>query len=221
MHVVALILSALVTYSPMPPGQIVQSKVVYLTGEAMHSQWRAVLSRNVVGRGGSQTFYQWYLSIYAVDGSVYRLKYRSPKNAIPFDTVTKANGANVWFPVQDASIAGIGELMGTPSVQQVVIQSHQMAADCGMARVDVLFEDAAMQTIMPTLSIENYCSLSAAVIHDAHGYALQVTGPYYAPDAALCCPTKPRVTAIFRFVANKGWVQTPSAYFRILKPSTF
>ncbi len=203
------------TYSPRPPGAIVKSQVFYPAGEAMHSQWRAVLSRKALGNDGkTRTFYQWYLSIYAIDGTVYRLKYRSPKHPIPFTTVERATGANLWFPVQDASIVGVGELMG-PGAQQIVIASHQMAADCGSGRVDVLFQDAAMQMIMPTLSVENGCDLSAKVIHDAQGYAISMTGPYYGPHAPMCCPTKPKATAIFRFT-NKGWVQTPK-YFEVLK----
>ncbi len=203
------------TYSSQPPGAIVQSQVFYPAGEAMHSQWRAVLSRKALGNDGkTRTFYQWYLSIYAIDGTVYRLKYRSPKNPIPFATVERASGATLWFPIQDGSIAGVGELMG-PGAQQVVITSHQMGADCGSARVDVLFQDAAMQMIMPTLSVENYCSLSAKIVHDAQGYALAVTGPYYAKNAPTCCPTKSKVTAIFRFT-SKGWTQTPK-YFEVLK----
>ena len=202
------------TYSPQPPGAIVQSQVFYPAGEAMHSQWRAVLSKAPVGHSGKQTFYQWYLSIYAIDGNVYHLKYRSPKNPVPFTTVEKAHGGDMWFPFANGTIAGVGELMG-PGAQQVVIVSHEMAADCGMARVDVLFQDAAMQMIMPTLSVRNPCDLSAKIVTDSKGVGLAVTGPYYAPNAALCCPTKPKVTAIFRFT-SKGWVQTPK-YFEVLK----
>ncbi|HTU69498.1 MAG TPA: hypothetical protein VMF11_04180 [Candidatus Baltobacteraceae bacterium] len=200
------------TYSPRPPGTIVQSKVVYLGGEAMHSQWRAVLSKKPVGTNGKESFYQWYLSIYAIDATVYRLKYQSPKNPVPFRAVEKAHGANLWFPVADGSIAGAGELMG-PGAQQVVIVSHQMAADCGMARVDVFFAGAAMNAVMPTLSIENPCDLSAKIVKDAQGTALAVTGPYYGPDAPMCCPTKPKATAIFR-MTSKGWTQTPR-YFKV------
>lgn len=203
-----------VTYSPAPPGTVVQNQLVYLAGEAMHSQWRAVLSKAPVGHDGTQTFYQWYLSIYAIDGTTYHLHYQSPKDGIPFSKVEKAHGASMWFPVADASIAGAGELMG-PGAQQLVVVSHEAAADCGMARVDVLFQDAAMQMIMPTLSVENPCSLSARVVTGKSGTSLAVTGPYYAKHAPLCCPTKSRVTAIFRFT-NSGWVETPK-YFSIVK----
>jgi hypothetical protein len=201
------------TFSPPPPGAIVQSRLVYLTGEAMHSQWRAVLSKGLVGSGNGTRFYQWFLSFYAIDGTVYHLKYRSPDAPVPFGRVTKAHGASLWFPVQDAKIAGAGELMG-PGAQQLVLQSHEAAADCGTARVDVFFYGAAMQMVMRTLSVENSCSLSASVIH-AHGDSLQLTGPFYAANAPLCCPTKERATATLRF-NNGTWTEKPP-YFKILK----
>ena len=201
------------TFSPQPPGVTVQSKLVYLAGEAMHGQWRAVLSKEFLGSGSGKRFYQWYLSIYSIDGAVYRLKYRSPSAAIPFARVAKASGAALWFPVQDASIAGTGEFMGA-GAQQLVVQSHQSAADCGTARVDVFFFDAAMQTIMTTLSVENGCALSAGIVRGSGGDALALSGPYYAANAPSCCPTKPRATAILRF-HNGDWSERPQ-YFKIV-----
>ena len=112
------------TFVPQPPGTIVQSQLVYLAGEAMHSQWRAVLSKKLLGTGNGTSFYQWFLSFYAIDDTVYRLKYRSPNSTKPFARVTKAQGAPLWFPVQAAKIAGTGELMG-PGAQQLVVQSHE------------------------------------------------------------------------------------------------
>jgi hypothetical protein len=202
------------TFSPPPPGQMVQSQVVYLAGEAMRSQWRGVLSKKLLGTGSGRSFFQWYLSLYAIDGTVYKLKYQSPSAMIPFDPVVKARNASLWFPVQDAKIAGLGELMG-PGAQQLVVQSHQAGADCGTARVDVFFFDAAMQTIMTTLSVENGCDLQATVIHSAGGDVLQLTGPYYAANAPLCCPTKPKAKAILHF-NNGTWTEQPQ-YFKILK----
>jgi hypothetical protein len=202
------------TFSPQPPGTIVQSQLVYLAGEGMHSQWRALLSKTLLGSGTGTPFYQWFLSFYAIDGTIYRLKYRSPDAPVPFSRVTKAHGAQLWFPVQDAKIAGTGELMG-PGAQQLVVQSHEAAADCGTARVDVFFYGSAMQMVMTTLSVQNPCDLSATVIHGAHGNLLQLTGPYYAANAPLCCPTKPKATATLRF-NNGTWTEQP-LYFKILK----
>jgi hypothetical protein len=201
------------TFAPEPPGTIAQSQLVYLAGEAMHGQWRAVLSKRLLGSGDGNRFYQWYLSIYAIDGTLYRLKYRSPNALVPFGRVTKARGASLWFPVQDAKFAGVGEFMGA-GAQQLVVQSHQAAADCGTARVDVFFFDAAMQMVMTTLSVENGCNLSASILRGSSGDALQLSGPYYAANAPLCCPTKPNARSILRF-HNGDWTEQPH-YFKIV-----
>ncbi len=205
------------TFSPAPPGTIVQNQLAYLAGDGMHSQWRTVLSRKLLGRSGGTAYYQYYLSIYAIDGNVYHLRYQSPTEKIPFDTVTKPQGAPRWFPLQDAKIVGAGEFMG-PGAQQVVVQSHATGADCGSARVDVFFFDAAMHRIMTTLSVENPCDLQATIVHEKGGVdALRLTGPYYAKNAAMCCPTKAKASALLRFVNGKGvWKETPR-YFTILK----
>jgi hypothetical protein len=182
------------TFAPTPPGTIVQSQLVYLAGEAMHSQWRAVLSKVSA---------QWYLSIYAIDETTYRLKYRSPKSATPFGFGAGVNAASLTS----------AELMG-PGVQQLVVTSHTPGAGCGSARVDVLFFDAAMQIVMPTLSLRNQCRLSVRVIHDAGGIALAVSGPYFAPGSQACCPTDPNATAILRF-SDGAWSESPR-YFPIV-----
>ena len=202
------------TFSPQPPGTVVQSQLVYLSGEAMHSQWRAVLSKKLLGSESGTSFHQWFLSFYSIDGTVYRLKYRSPDSPVPFDHVTKAHGAAMWFPLQNAKIVGTGEFMGAGS-QQLVVQSHETGADCGTARVDVFYFGSAMQAVMTTLSVQNPCDLSASVVHGAHGDSLQLAGPYYSANAPLCCPTKPKATAVLRF-NNGTWSEQPQ-YFKILK----
>lgn len=190
---------------------VVQSQTVYLAGEAMHSQWRGVLSKRLVGTGNGQRFYQWYLSIYQAEGSTYRLRYQSPRDGGPFVKLEKANGANMWFPFQDGSIVGAGELMQS-GVQQLVVASHQTGADCGSAQISVFGYDAKRNAVVPEVSLENACSLQAAIVPRANGIAsLRITGPYYKPDAALCCPTKPRASAMLRY-ANGRWTLTPALY---------
>jgi hypothetical protein len=202
------------TFSPQPPGTILQNQLVYLSGEGMHGQWRAALSKKLAGSASGTSFYQWFLSVYSIDGTVYRLKYRSPDSPIPFDHVTKAHGESMWFPLQDAKIVGTGEFMGAGS-QQLVVQSHETGADCGTARVDVFYFGSAMRKVMTTLSVKNPCELSASVVHGVHGDSLQLTGPYYAATAPLCCPTKPKAIATLRF-NNGAWAEQPH-YFKILK----
>jgi hypothetical protein len=200
-----------VTYDPQPPGQIVSNQLVYLAGEGMSSQWRGIVSKKLVGTSAGMSFYQWYLSIYAINGSTYVLKYRSPNKLVPYDTVTRTSDASMWFPGQSGEIVGAGEFMG-PGVQQLVVSSHQSGADCGSVRIDIFAYDAKTGNVYPALSIENYCRLDAKIID---GDALQLTGPYYGPKAPTCCPTKPNVSATLRY-ANGKWLESPQRYFEIV-----
>jgi hypothetical protein len=205
------------TYSPQPPGSILESRIVYLAGEGMHSQWRAVLSRKAVGTGDDgKRFYQYYLSLYQIEGSTYRLRFQSPRDGGPFTAVTKANGANLWFPVQSARLVGTGEFIA-PAVQQLVVQSHEMAADCGLSTVTVFAYDAALKKIVPSAVVTNYCDLQATVENSNSKETLRLAGPYYGHDAPLCCPTKPKAVATLRYLGGR-WVQTPQ-YFPLKKKS--
>ena len=199
-------------YVPAPPGTVVQSQLVYLAGQAMHSQWRGIVSKKAVGAGGGETFYQWYVSIYQIDGNTYHLRYESPVDGGPFDKLAKAHGANMWFPRQSGSIVGAAQLM-EPGVEQLVVATHQSGADCGSADLTVFGYDAKTNKVVPVVTVENGCDLSAKIVPGANGSAsLQLTGPYYGPHAAMCCPTIPKATATLKFV-NGAWTETPKKYF--------
>lgn len=201
------------TYSPKPPGAIVESRLAYLAGEGMQSQWRAVISKNAVGTGDDgRRFYQYYLSIYQIDGSTYRLKFQSPRDGGPFTLIEQAHGAKLWFPVQSARIVGIGEFRA-PAVQQLVVQSHEMAADCGMATVTVFTYDQKRMKVAPSIVVKNPCDLQASVVNPANQAVLRLQGPYYAPDAAMCCPTKNNAVSTLRYTGGK-WVEKPQ-YFAL------
>ncbi|MEO7201865.1 MAG: hypothetical protein ABI431_04010, partial [Candidatus Tumulicola sp.] len=87
------------TFSPSAPGSVVQSQVVYLAGQAMHSQWRAVISKRIAGKSSGTTFYQWYLSIYQIDDTTYHLRYQSPRDGGPLSKLEKASGGDMWYPL--------------------------------------------------------------------------------------------------------------------------
>jgi hypothetical protein len=205
------------TYSPKPPGSIVQSQVVYLAGQAMHSQWRGVLSKKLAGTSAGMSFYQWYLSIYAINGTTYNLKYQSPKNGGPYDALTRTSDASMWFPSQSGTIVGAAQLM-EPGVEQLVTLTHQAGADCGSADLTILRYDPKTNKIVPAATVQNGCDLSAKVVHGANGDTLTLTGPYYSPTAAMCCPTKNKATATLSYV-NGRWVEKPQ-YFK-LYPNAF
>ena len=202
-----------VTYAPAPPGAVSQNQLVYLAGEAMHAQWRAVASKQLIGQGNGTSFYQWYLSVYALDGSTYRLRYQSPANGGPLSKVTQASGgAKMWFPVQTLQIAGTGEFQ-KPGVQQLVVSSHEMAADCGSAVVTV-FAAGANGAVVPAVSVRNGCSLKATITHattPGARDAIVLSGPYYNATAPMCCPTKAKAAAVLSY-RNGRWTETPK-YF--------
>jgi len=198
-----------VTYDRPAPGTVQQNVLLYLAGDGMNSQWRAVLSRKQVGSNGTDTFYQWYLSVYAIDGTTYKLKYRSPGDGGPFSNVTKANGAQMWFPIQTGKIDPPAELT-MPAKDALIVESHEMSADCGAGVVAVFTTDAAGK-VVPAVSARNGCELTAKPVSSKSGPALQLNGPYYAANAAMCCPTKPKASSTLQYVAGK-WTQTPSYY---------
>jgi hypothetical protein len=204
----ATMLAALV-WMPPAPGTTVQTQYVAFNGESAADRWPVVVSKKLVGSNGSQQFYQWYLSIYQLRRGAYRLRYESPGNGGPLSRVAQANGARMWFPVQQLKIVGRAPLMGG-SAQQLVVASHEMAADCGGATITV-FGGKPGSTAGPVATVTNPCDLSAKL--GADGTSVELAGPYYAANAPLCCPTKPQVTANLRYRDGK-WVESPH-YFKL------
>ncbi len=193
---------------PAAPGTVVQSQTADLTPSAPGGPWRAVASKKVVGSGNGQTFYQWYLSVYAPRQSTFRLRYQSPANGGPLERVAQASGAKMWFPVQQLHIVGAAPLMGGGAAQ-LVVQSHEMAADCGSAAVTVL-KAGSSDNVFRAVSVVNPCDLIAKI--GADHVSIELTGPYYDANAPMCCPTKNHATAVLRYNGVR-WVETPS-YFK-------
>jgi hypothetical protein len=197
------------TFDVAAPGTIQQNQLLYLAGDAMHSQWRAILSKKQVGSSGHDVFYQWYLSIYAIDGTTYKLQYQSPRNGGPFSNVTKANGAPLWFPVQSGKIDAPIALM-MEGKDNLVVESHEMSADCGSGVVAVFTTDNTGK-VVPAVSARNGCELTASPVNSKAGRSLTLAGPYYGPNAAMCCPTIVKAVATLQY-ANGKWVETPNRY---------
>ena len=199
-------------FSPAPPGRVASNQLVYLAGEAMHSQWRAVASRKLVGVSGSTAFDQWYLSVYQLDGTTYKLKYRSPGNGGPLETVTQASdGVKMWYPLQSLQIVGNAELMQA-GVQQLVVRSHEAGADCGAGTVSIFAADAR-GNVVPAVSVRNGCELRATISrgHGAVRDSIVLSGPYYSASAPMCCPTKVKAAAVLSY-RNGHWIETPKYY---------
>ncbi len=196
-------------FVPPVPGTIVQRQDVAFNGEGVADRWPALVSKKLVGSGNGHHFYQWYLSIYAPRRGAYRLRYESPGNGGPLSRVVQANGAKMWFPVQEAKIVGVAGLMHLKT-QQLVVASQEMGADCGSAAVTV-FATKPGGSAGPLATVGNPCALDAKIGSD--GASIELVGPYYASNAPLCCPTKAQATAVLRYSGGK-WIETPN-YFKI------
>jgi len=192
---------------PKPPGSIVQSTFGYLNGVAPDAQWRAVASRQLLGTRDGRPFYQWYFSVYASRREAYRLRYQSPTSGGPLSRVVKADGAAMSFPVAELRIDGAASLM-REGVQQFVVQSHEMAADCGSATVAV-FAGGPGASVVPAVSVANPCELTATIAAGRDSIVLR--GPYYALKAPLCCPTKANASAVLRYRSGQ-WMESPKYY---------
>ncbi|HLI96131.1 MAG TPA: hypothetical protein VKT72_08600 [Candidatus Baltobacteraceae bacterium] len=198
----------------VPPGQVMQRTVAYLTGDGMHSMWYVVTSRKLAGKNmGKTPVYQWYLSFYAPDGDDGgKLVYQLPNSSHELlSQVTKARGAEMYFPMQDVKIVGAAEFE-QPGVQDVVVWDRQAAADCGIADVTVFGANTKGQ-VEQRVHVENGCDLVAKIVKKGALSAVQLTGPYYGANAPLCCPTKPHATATLAYKSG-DWKVTPN-YFII------
>ena len=199
-------------YDVAPPGQVMQDQVAYLTGEGMHSAWHIVASRKLAGKNMGRTpVYQWYLSFYAPDGDDGgKLVYQMPgKDEELLSRVTKAHGADMYFPQQDVKIVGAAEFEQF-GVQDVVVWDHQAGADCGAADVTVFGADTRGKVVQ-RVHVENGCALAAKIVKHGALSAVQLSGPYYGPKAAMCCPTKPKATAVLAY-AHGTWSVKPNYY---------
>ena len=196
-------------FSPPPPGTVVDRQLVAFNGEGIADRWPAVVSKEFVGSDGGRKFYQWYVSIYRLRQGAYRLNYQTPRNGGPLARVEQANGAKMWFPIQTVKIVGTAGLMHR-GISQLVVASHEMAADCGSAAITV-FATKPGGNVGPVVTVGNPCDLNAKI--GADGASLELTGPYYKASAPLCCPTKNNATATLRYVNGK-WNESPN-YFKI------
>lgn len=198
-------------YDIAPPGQVVQDTVAYLSGEGMNSAWHVVASRKAVGKQmGKTPVYQWYLSFYAPAQNGVKLVYQLPNNSHELlSRVTKAHGADLYFPQQDVKIVGAAEFQQS-GVQDVVVWDHQSGADCGSADVTVFGANSGGHVVQ-RVHVQNGCALQAKIVRHGALSAVQLSGPYYGRNAPMCCPTKPKASALLSY-SGGTWSVTPNYY---------
>ena len=212
---VSAIASAKSAYDKPPPGAIVQDVPARMSASSA-TPWHAIASRELAGKQmGKESAYQWYLSIYAPRENGLKQVYRLPDmSGILLTRVVKARGAQMYFPAQQLKITGAAPLR-QPGVEELIAWSHQTGADCGTASVAV-FGAGPNERVIPEAVVTNSCDLSAEIVRGTQLASIRLTGPYYAVNAPLCCPTKPHATAFLSFTGGK-WSVKPD-YFRISIP---
>ncbi len=170
-----------------------------------HTRWRAVSSRKLLGSHAGRQFYQWYLSVYQREALPNFLRYQSPANGGPLSAVRQPKGSKMWSPTQRLRIVGKGEFVRF-GWDDLVVETHDMAADCGAGTVWVFGSDAR-EDLLSLVSVRNRCELQASVVDGKNGLdAIALSGPYYGPHA-----TKPNACATLSYTHGK-WVETPD-YF--------
>jgi len=198
-----------------PVRRVVATRNVDFSG-AGHAPWLVRVTTEVLGRDASRTFEQWRIEIERPTALGGGIAYQTPGSDALLDRVEKANGANLWFPNQEAQLLGVGRFL--PGVRrQLLVRVYQSGADCGSATIALLGLRGKGRSIGRLASVENACSLAAKIVRSARGDELILSGPYYAPDAALCCPTKPRAQARLLYRGGR-WIERPRL-FKLLLPA--
>lgn len=163
-----------------------------------------MLSVTKAGTWQGEPLRQWYLSLYVLRGSQYRLKYRSPGDGGPL--------SKGMPPAREVAIVGTAQLVRA-GTDELLVERRMDSADCGTPNIGVIGVSASGR-VVPMVSIYNGCDLKATVIDGAGGEpdTLRLTGPYYGPDSGTCCPTKQKAAATFAY-RNGSWVLSPR-YFQ-------
>ncbi len=212
--VFALAPHAVASAAAAPVRRIVATRTVDFAGPG-EAPWPVRVTTELLGRDGSRAFEQWRIEVGRPKALGGGYAYRSPGSDGLLDRVEKAHGANLWFPNQEAQLLDVGRFLPGRR-RQLLVRVYQSGADCGSVTVALLGLRGGGWNVGRLVSIENACSLDVKIAHRAGGDALLLTGPYYAANAALCCPTKAHAEARL-FYRNGTWIERPQL-FRLVLP---
>ena len=190
-----------------PPPVIDHEMTAYLAGEAMNSRYEIVASRLRL----TNSQWQPYLTIYAQRGDGFSEIYQSPSKNDALALVPRRQpvpGGSLYLPTVDVHLIGKAEFMGAGR-QEAAVLVHQAGADCGSTALSILRSDPGPGPVRLAAQVSNPCDLSAKI----QGHTIVLTGPYYNPTAALCCPTQAHARAILAYGSGR-WTLHP-AYFKL------
>uniref|UniRef100_E6Q3F5 Uncharacterized protein n=1 Tax=mine drainage metagenome TaxID=410659 RepID=E6Q3F5_9ZZZZ len=196
-----------------PARQVVATRGVDFSGPGQ-APWPVRVTTEALGRDATRTFEQWRIEVDRPGALGGGIAYRSPGTDALLDRVEKAHGANLWFPNQEAQLLGVGRFL-PGARRQLLVRVYQSGADCGSATIALLGLRGKGRSVGRIVSVENACSLDVKIVHHARGDELLLTGPYYAANAALCCPTKLHAEA--RLLYRDGrWIERPQLFKLVL-----
>ena len=196
-----------------PAGRVVATRSVDFAGPG-HAPWVVRVTTEALGRDASRTFEQWRIEVERPKALGGGIAYQTPGADALLDRVEKAHGANLWFPNQEAQLLGVGRFL-PGARRQLLVRVYQSGADCGSATIALLGLRGKGSSIGRLVSVENACSLDVKIARNARGDELILSGPYYAANAALCCPTKPHAEA--RLLYRGGhWIERPELFKLVL-----
>ncbi len=197
-----------------PVRRVVATRNVDFAGPG-EAPWPVSVTTELLGRDGSRSFEQWRIEVARPKALGGGIAYRSPGTDALLDRVEKAHGANLWFPNQEAQLLGVGRFLPGQR-RQLLVRVYQSAADCGSATVALLGLSGKRWNVGRLVSIENACSLDVRIVQRTGGDELLLSGPYYAANAALCCPTKAHAAARLSYRDGR-WLERPQL-FRLVLP---
>lgn len=195
------------TLSPAPPGTV--QKVLYAKMTGKGPDQIVVYSLVTLSKPtpNAPAFTQPYLTIYSYTAGRWTSVFQSPGSGKAAGALIAGQSSRVPFPMK-FHLVGVADLMGNGR-QQLVTTFWSTGADCGSANADVLaYQDGRYQI---SFSAGNFCGLGAEI----SGSKLVLSGAYYGPTSAMCCPTIQNAQAIVQYDKTTGaWQEQPN-YFPV------
>ncbi len=195
------------TLSPAPPGTV--KKVLYAKMTGKGPDQIVVYSLVTLSKPtpNAPAFTQPYLTIYSYTAGRWTAVFQSPGSGKAAGALIAGQSSRMPFPMR-FGLVGAADLMGNGR-QQLVASFWSTGADCGSTDVDVLAYLHGKYRI--SLNASNFCGLGATI----SGSMLVLSGGYYGPTSAMCCPTIQNARATVRYdKATRTWQEQPN-YFSV------
>jgi hypothetical protein len=189
---------------PRVPGRVTQRMAVAFAGPG--SVYEAVASAvREPGAKHRPGITQDYLSVFQLVGGAWHLVMRSPGRGLAARAVVP-NAHRVYAMEMAVRLVGAAAFT-RPGRQDLVVSTWATGADCGSTTLSVVALDG--RTFVRPVAFRNPCSFTAQV----RGREILIDAPYYAPTAALCCPTRDHVRVTITYdQGRRAWRISPPLF---------